>query len=105
MPRVFKLAEFDKDCSKLDKSEQIRVEKILEQLYVMGSVVGKPLAGLSYFREKKFDGKRLYFLYYRNLNVILVVGISDKKAQQTTINKILQEISYYHQHVLELVKK
>ncbi len=56
---VFIPEPVQKDIEKLDKSEQLRVEKILQQLYEKGNEVGKPLSGLSFLREKKFDGKRL----------------------------------------------
>lgn len=62
------------------------------------------MAGLSFFREKKFNGKRLYFLAYEDFLVILAVAISDKKAQQVTINKILLLLEEYKQFVLQLLK-
>lgn len=103
--RIFKTKEFDRDYSKLDSSEQKRVEKILSQLSEKGDSVGKPLGGLSFFREKKFNGKRLYFLTYKNVLVVLAVAISDKKAQQATINKILFNLAEYQQFVFETLKK
>lgn len=103
--RVFKTEEFDRDYNKLDKSEQRRVDKILNQLLERGGEVGKPLAGLSFFREKKFDGKRLYYLVYGNVFVVLVLAISDKKAQQATINQILLNLAEYQQHVFETLRK
>ncbi len=104
MFRVFTTDDFDKDFQRLDKSEQLRVEKILDQLIEKGSDIGKPLSGLSFFREKKFDGKRLYFLVYEDLLAILVIATSDKKAQQTTINRILLDISRYQQYIINMLK-
>ena len=40
-----------------------------------------------------------------NFAVILAVAISDKKAQQATINKILSDISNYQQYVIETLRK
>ena len=105
MFRIFKPATFDKDFNKLDNSEQKRVDKILNQLLERGGEVGKPLSGLSFFKEKKFDGKRLYFLVYENLQAILVLAVNDKKAQQTTINLILRDFAQYQQYVLDELKK
>ena len=105
MFRIFKSATFDKDFDNLDNSEQERVDKILTQLLERGGEVGKPLSGLSFFKEKKFGNKRLYFLIYENFLVILVISISDKKAQQATINRILLDIKEYQQYILEIVKK
>lgn len=90
---------------KLDNSEKARIEKILKQLYEKGEQVGKPLSGLNFFREKKFDGKRLYYLVYNQWSAILVTAISDKKTQQATINQIVQEISAYQSYMLDLLRK
>lgn len=103
--RVFKTEEFDRDYARLDKSEKNRVDKILEQLMEKGGEVGKPLAGLSFFREKKFDGKRLYYLVYSNILVVLILAISDKKAQQATINQILLNLAEYRQYVSETLRR
>lgn len=103
--RILKTREFDNDYNILEFSEQKRVEKILAQLSEKGDSVGKPLGGLSFFREKKFDGKRLYFLAYKNVLVVLAVAISDKKAQQATINKILFNLAEYQQFVFETLRK
>lgn len=105
MFRVFTTEEFDRDYGRLEGSEQKRVDKILEQLIERGEEVGRPLAGLSFFREKKFGGKRLYFLVYREALIVLAIAISDKKAQQATINKILKELVNYQYYVLETLRK
>lgn len=89
----------------MDESEQKRVNKILDQLLERGGEVGKPLSGLSFFREKKFDGRRLYYLVYRDVFVVLALAISDKKAQQATINQILLNLAEYQQYVFEALRK
>ena len=58
-----------------------------------------------HFKEKKFDGKRLYYLIYENFFVILAIAISDKKAQQATINSILIDLAEYQQYVYGLLSK
>jgi len=105
MFRLFTTEEFDQDYAKLDNSDKLRVDKILKQLKEKGDNVGKYLAGLSFFREKKFDGKRLHFLIYNSINTIFVIAISDKKAQQSTINQILQELAKYQYDIFELIKR
>jgi len=105
MFRIFTTKEFDKDFSKLSAQEQVRVNKILKQLKDQGGDIGKPLSGLSFFKEKKFDGKRLYYLIYENFFVILTIAISDKKVQQATINSILIDLAEYHQYVYGLLSK
>ena len=94
-----------KDMDKLDMSERLRVEKILQQLHEKGDEVGKPLAGLSFLREKKFNGKRLYYLVYSQWSAVLVSAISDKKAQQATISSIVSEASQHQIYVFDILKK
>lgn len=104
MFRIFTTKEFDNGFNVLDESDKQRVCKILNQLKKQGNLVGKPL-GLPYFREKKFENKRVYFLIYQEFAVILAVGISNKKAQQATINKILLEIDNYKEFIIRELKK
>ena len=103
MFRLFTTKEFDKDYSNLDESDKKRVHKIIKQLKGQGDKVGKPL-GKPYFREKKFGEKRLYFLIYKQFTIILAVGISNKKMQQTTINKIISEIKEYERFIVKRLK-
>ena len=105
MFRILTTEEFDRDFGKLSSQEQARVNKILKQLKEKGGDVGKPLSGVSFFREKKFNGKRLYYLIYKDFFVILAIAISDKKAQQATINRILLDLVEYQQYVYDLLRK
>lgn len=61
--------------------------------------------GYKFFREKRVDGKRIYFLIYEDVVVVLVVAISDKKAQQVTIDKIKMAFELYKKDVYEKFKK
>jgi len=92
--RLFTTQEFDDDFNSLDESEKSRVRKILNQLREQGDGVGKPLK-YPYFREKKFENKRLYFLVYKDSLIIVALAISDKKTQQETINRIISELKNY----------
>ena len=104
MFRVFITKEFEGDFDNLDESDKKRVRKIMKQLKEQGDSVGKPL-GKPYFREKKFEGKRLYFLVYKQFMIILAVGISSKKMQQTSINKIISEIREYEKFIAGRLRK
>ena len=104
MFRVFTTEEFDRDFNKLDGSDKQRVRKIMNQLKEQGGDVGKPL-GRSYFREKKFGEKRLYFLIYKEFMIVLAVGISNKKTQQMTIDKIISEIKEYENYIVKRLKE
>ncbi len=104
MFRIFTTKEFDDDFDSLDESDKKRVRKIMKQLRERGDSVGKPL-GKPYFRQKKFGGKRLFFLIYKQFTIILAVGISSKKMQQPTINKIISEIKGYEKFIVKRLKK
>ena len=105
MLTIFKTNEFDENYNKLGNSEQKRADKIRDQLSKNGDLIGKPLSGLKFFREKKFNGKRIYYLVYKEFNVILVVAISNKKAQQATINQILLNLKNYKDYIIKLLKE
>jgi mRNA-degrading endonuclease RelE of RelBE toxin-antitoxin system len=105
MFRVFTTEEFEKDYKRLDGSDKKRVNKIMRQLKGRGDEVGKPLSGVSSFREMKFGGKRLYFLVYKDFFVVLAIAIGDKNLQQSTINKILSNLAEYQQYVFEELRK
>ncbi len=94
MFKIFTTEQFDSDFDKLDESDKKLVRNIMKQLKNQGDSVGKPL-GKPYFREKKFGGKRLYFLIYKSFMIILAVAISNKKTQQAEIDKIISEIRNY----------
>lgn len=98
MFKVYTTDNFKERFESLDESEKIIVRKIMLKLKEKGDKVGKPLSR-KYFREKKFGGKRLYFLIYKNFMIILAVAISNKKAQQKTINEILKKIKEYEKFV------
>jgi len=100
---VYTTKEFDDNFSSLDESEKIRVRKILNQLKENGDNVGKSLR-YPYFREKKFESKRLYFLVYEDYMVILAIAISDKKTQQETIDRIVLELKNYRDIIEKKIK-
>ena len=103
--KLLRTQEFNNDIENLDNSEKIRVLKILDNIIAKGDDIGKPLAGLSFFREKKFNEKRIYFLFYSDILIVLAIAISDKKAQQATINKILLNLLEYQNYVYKMVKE
>ena len=96
-------AEFWKDYEKLSKSEQERLDKVKLQLQ-KNPYVGKSL-GYRFFREKRVDGKRLYYLIYEDIIIILLVALSDKKAQQATIDAIKRAFEIYRKDVYDKLKK
>lgn len=73
------------------------MDKELEQLKI-NLYVGRPL-GYKFFREKRVEKYRFYYLIYEELVVVFVIAISDKKDQQSTINKIKSLIPYYREEI------
>ena len=65
--------------------------------------VGKPV-GYKFFREKKFDGKRMLFLIYDEHKCIFLVTITDKKAQQHDIDLIKAKLEIYKREIGKLIK-
>ena len=93
MFRVFRSEWYEEKLSKLDKSEKLRVEKFEQQLKEQ-PFSGKPL-GYEFFREKKFDGKRLIFLVYSEHSAVFLVTVVDKKVQQQAIDMIKAQLDKY----------
>ncbi len=104
MFRVFRTAEFNEDYINLDHAEQIKLDKILVKLEEQGDVVGRPLRR-DFLREKRLNGKRTYYLIYAEFSSLLILGISNKKLQQTTIDAVLLNFEGYKQFVIEQLQK
>ena len=102
MFRVFRSDWYEKKLSKLDSSEKVRVEKFEQELKSQ-PLSGKPL-GYEFFREKKFDGKRMLFLVYSEYQVAFLVTIVEKKVQQQVIDMIKTNLDVYKGTVEKLVE-
>tara|TARA_Y100000310_G_C20210522_1_gene591107 strand:- start:156 stop:452 length:297 start_codon:yes stop_codon:yes gene_type:complete len=87
MHEIFQTETFSKLCDASEKKEQIWIEKIKDQL-MENLCVGKPLH-YSWFREKKFENKRLYYLINETSKKAILIAFGNKKEQQKIINHIL----------------
>ena len=103
MHRVFRTEWYERKLERLDKTEHDRVLKF-EQALKEQPYIGKPL-GYEWFREKKFDGKRLLFLIYENHNVVFLITITDKKTQQAAIELIKANLDAYKDLIEDAIKK
>ncbi len=70
----------------LSKFELEELDLFIDELK-KGLISGKRLT-YEFFKEKKIGGKKVYFLIYHDICIILFVGSSDKKLQQETIDAI-----------------
>ncbi len=95
--KIYHSARFDKELSKLDNRFQERFDKIEEHL-IDNPYYGTPL-GYKWFRETRFENYRFYYLIYENLEVIFMVGISDKKDQQKVINTIKLLFEFFKEEI------
>jgi len=93
MVRVLSTREFDAWERLLTKQYQDRINDLVNQLK-QNSDIGKPL-GYPFFREKRMDKYRIYFLIYKDIDTVLLITISDKKAQQETIDRIKNQLDFY----------
>jgi len=100
--RIFRSDWYESKLNKLDKSEYDRVLKF-EQSLKQEPYGGRPL-GYKFFREKRFDGKRLIFLLYEENRCVFLVTITDKKAQQREIDLIKSNLDFYRDELERLMK-
>lgn len=82
---VYVTEPFEELFYSLDNSEQKWIEKIKQKLEE--NPTGKIL-NFSWFREKKYLNKRLYYLIDENRRKVLLVAFTSKKDQQQTIDFI-----------------
>ena len=97
MYHIYTTEEYDRGFRKLDHSIQVQIDNELEQLQT-NPYVGKPL-GYPFFREKKIQSYRVYYLIYDEYVVVFVITISDKKDQQKSIDKIRSLLPFYRDEI------
>lgn len=101
--RAFRSDWYYEKFQKLDTGEQNRILKIVEGLKE-NPFTGKPL-GYRFLREKKLNGKRLIFLVYEEHHILFLVTITDKKAQQSTIDMIKANLDVYKEEIQNVIER
>ena len=91
------------ELKKWPKAEQQIAAKIPLHL-AENPHVGKPL-GYPYLREKKIGGRRVYYLIYDDLKLVLLVAVSDKKDQQATIDHIKGNLGEFRIVAEKIIKQ
>jgi len=97
--KVFETEYFSRLYETLSEKEKEWIKKIIDQLK-NNAKVGKPLR-FDWFREKKFEGNRLFYFVYVDLNKVLLVAYGKKNDQQKIIDEIVRNKDKYK----KLVKK
>ena len=98
---VFVTRTFQSKLLKQDKKFRVLVEKAFDQL-ALNPLAGKPL-GARWFREKKFENFRVYFLVFEEKKSVYVVNLSTKKDQQRIINSIWLLLDTYKKELEDLL--
>ena len=101
--KVFRSERFNRE---LNKHERILLDYVdnLEEKLAENPYTGKPL-GLNWFREKKLDKYRIYYLIYEDLDSVFMAAISEKKDQQKVINTIRLLLEYFKEELRRLLEK
>ncbi len=94
---IFTSEQFDSDFKEIDNSIKIQIEDEIEQLE-NNPYIGKPL-GYKFFREKKVQSFRIYYLIYDDYVVVYLIALSDKKNQQKVINHIKGLLPFYKEEI------
>ncbi|MBS3085241.1 hypothetical protein J4225_00975 [Candidatus Pacearchaeota archaeon] len=97
---VYALNVFDKEMNKLPEFERSIIQKIFLQLKE-NPYVGQQMR-YRFFREKRIREKRIYYLVYDNLKIVLIVAIGGKKFQEETIDKIVIYFEEYRRYAERL---
>lgn len=103
--RLLQSPVYESDFIELEPADQSRVRSFYDQLENNPLLVGKPLGGMIFFREKKFEGRRLYYLVYEEWKAVLLVGVSNKKDQSDTITKIKLALPQFKAYMANQMKQ
>ena len=63
------------------------------------------LLGCSFFREKRIREKRVYYLVYMDLRLVLLIATSGKKDQQGTIDHLRENLKVFRKVAEEVAKQ
>ena len=101
--KIYHSKRFNEELNKFDRDFIERVDKIENEL-VENPYSGKPL-GVKWFREKRYEKYRVYYLLYDDLKAVFMVAISEKKNQQKIINTIRLLLDFFREELENLVNK
>ncbi len=103
MYKVIGTNTYLKEIGKWPKDYKAIADKIPQKLKE------NPLLGdqLSYpfLRERRVKERRVYYLVYEDLKVVLLVAASGKKDQQTTINHIKDNLKEFRKAAEDISKQ
>jgi len=91
------------EISKWPNFDKLIAEKIPQQLS-FSPYSGSPL-GYRFLREKRVKEKRIYYLVYDDLQLVLLVAASGKKDQQATIDHIKENLDEFRTVAENIIKR
>ena len=103
MFKVIGTATYLKEIGKWPKTDKEVAEKIPKQL-AENPFVGSQLR-YPFLREKRVKEKRVYYLIYDDLKLVLLVAVSGKKDQQTTIDHISSHLDEFRKAAEDISKQ
>jgi len=101
---VFRTRKYEKLFTKLLSTHEQREVQDFERKIAEHPHLGDPL-GTPFFREKKIDGKRIYFIINDTYEGIFMLCISTKKDQQTAIKEIKKQLQHYQEYIKQLCER
>ena len=96
--KLKKTDEFLAEFNRLPNDIRSRFEKQFHKVEEDPFSLGKPL-GYNWFRELKNEGHRVYYLIYEDKIIVLFVGVSGKKDQQSSIDQIKSNLLFFKEFV------
>jgi len=97
---IYTLNVFDKEMDNLSEFDKEIIQKMFLQLKE-NPYVGDQIR-YKFFREKRVREKRIYYLVYDDLKIVLMVAIGGKKAQEGTIDEIVGCFKEYREYAEKL---
>ena len=88
-----------KKWSKSDKEAAEEIPKKLAENPFIGAQLRYP-----FLREKRIREKRIYYLIYEDLKLVLLVAVSGKKDQQATIDHIIKYFGEYKEYLEKIIR-
>ena len=94
---------YNNELSKWSKADRTIAEKIPKKL--AESPLSGDSLGYKFLREKRVGEKRVYYLIYVDLKLVLLVATSGKKDQQDTIDHIKDQLDEYRKVAEKIAKQ
>jgi hypothetical protein len=100
---VIETDTYREEINKFTKADKEAADKLPKKLAI-NPFIGNPL-GYPFLREKRIKEKRIYYLVYEDLKLVLLVATSGKKDQQITISHIKEHLYKFKEIAIYISKQ